>query len=75
MGTGIDAARAAGAQAHAELLDNMKDQLIIVLMKRLADKEGRLSIPCAEIDDTGDDLLAFRVSADRVFHFELHKKS
>lgn len=34
-----------------------------------------LSIPCAEIDNTGQDLLAFSIDADQVFHFELRRKS
>ena len=75
MGKGIDIARAAGAGLHADVLDDMKDQLLIVLMKRLADGNGVVRIPCAEIDATGGDLLSFRVEDDRTFHFELSKKS
>jgi hypothetical protein len=71
MGKGIDAARL-DAPAHAALLDNLKDQLLIVFLKRLG---GKVSIPCAEVDDTGQDLFAFSVDANRVFHFELKKKS
>jgi hypothetical protein len=75
MGAGIDAAREF-APEHAAVLDNFKDQLLIVLIKRLADKNGRLDLPCAEIDDTARDLLAFSVDHDaRIFHFELRKKS
>ena len=72
MGKGIDAARAAGAGIHADVLDDFKDQLVVVLLKRLA-KNGKVSIPLPEIDDTGSDLVAFSVN-DGVFNFELRKK-
>ena len=69
MGKGIDAARA-DAPLHAAVLDDFKDQLLIVLIRRL----GRsISIPVAEIDDTGGELLAFNV-VDGVFNFQLRKK-
>jgi hypothetical protein len=71
MGKGIDYARAAGAGLHADVMDDFKDQLLIVFLKRLG---GRVSIPVAEVDDTGSDILAFRIE-DRVFHFEMSKKS
>ncbi len=70
MGKGIDAARE-DAPLHAAVLDDFKDQLLIVFLKRLG---GTLDIPVAEVDDTGGDLLAFSV-ADGVFHFEMRKKS
>lgn len=70
MGKGIDAARAF-APEHAALLDDFKEQLLIVFLKRLG---GRLSIPVAEVDDTGGDLLAFRIDENRVFHFEIQRK-
>lgn len=72
MGKGIDAARAAGAGVHADVLDDFKDQLLIVFLKRLG---GKVSIPLAEVDDTGQDLLAFKIDENRVFHFEASKKS
>ena len=72
MGKGIDMARAAGAGLHADVLDDFKDQLLVVLIKRLA-KNGKVSIPVAEVDDSGGDLLSFSVK-DRVFNFELSKK-
>lgn len=71
MGKGIDAARAAGAGLHADVLDDFKDQLLIVFLKRLG---GTADIPVAEVDDTGRDLLAFSIN-DGVFHFETRKKS
>ena len=73
MGKGIEGARAAGAGLHADVLDDLKDQLIIVLIKRLADREGWVRIPVDELDDTGRDLLSFSV-IDRVFNFQLSKK-
>lgn len=78
MGKGIDAARAAGADVHADVMEDFRDQLLIVLIKRLADKDGNLVIPVAETDDTGGDLLAFSVQGvggpKPAFHFQLQKK-
>lgn len=48
MGQGIDAARTENPH-HAALMDDLKDQLLIVFLKRLG---GQVSIPVAEIDDT-----------------------
>lgn len=74
MGKGIDIARS-GAPEHAALLDDFKDQLLIVFLRRLEEKYGDdLKFPVTEVDATGDFLLAFSVS-DRIFHFELRKKS
>ena len=70
MGQGIDLARD-DSPIHAAVLDDFKDQLLIVFLKRLG---GTLDIPVAEVDDTGSDMLAFSV-ADGVFHFETRKKS
>lgn len=55
---------------HAEVLDMFRDQLLIAFLVRLG---GNLSIPVAEVDKTGDYVLAFSVK-DGVFHFELRKK-
>ncbi len=71
MGKGIDAARAY-APEHTAVMDDFKDQLLIVFLKRLG---GKVSIPVAEVDDTGQDLFAFRIDENKVFHFELRKKS
>lgn len=70
MGKGIDAARDT-APEHAAVLDDFKDQLLIVFLRRLG---GKISIPLTEVEDTGGCLLVFRV-VDGVFHFELRKKS
>lgn len=69
MGKGIDLAKE-DAPEHAALLENFRHQLLIVFLKRLG---GKVSIPVAEIDDTGGDLLAFSVK-DGVFNFELRAK-
>lgn len=71
MGKGIELARG-DAPVHTAILDDFKDQLLIVFLKRLG---GAVSIPVAEIDDTRWDLLAFRVDENKVFlHFEMGKK-
>lgn len=69
MGQGIDLARAE-APDHAEAIDNMKDQLLLVLIARLG---GKVDIPVAEIDGTGDRMLMMSLKG-RTFHFELRKK-
>ena len=69
MGSGIEAARD-DAPIHAALMDDVKDQLLIVFMRRLG---GRVSVPVAEIDDTGGFTLTLNVR-DGVFNFELGKK-
>lgn len=76
MGKGIDLARAAGAGIHADVLDDMKDQLLVVFLKRLKKYGHTLDFPVAEIDDTGKDLVSFSVDpVTRNFHFELGRKS
>lgn len=72
MGKGIDLARP-DAPLHAAVLDDFKDQLLVVLLKRLA-VDGKVNIPLAEMDDTGSDLVAFSIN-DGVFNFEVRKKS
>lgn len=76
MGKGIDMARLAGAGIHADVLDDLKDQLLVVFLKRLKALGHSLDFPVAEVDDTGRDLVSFQVDPiTRVFHFELSKKS
>jgi len=70
MGKGIDLARADNP-VHAAVLDDFKDRLLIVFLKRLG---GKVSIPLAEVDDTGQDMLSFRIDENKVFHFEAGKK-
>lgn len=76
MASGIDAARAAGADPIlSRLLENMRDQLVIVLIKRLLrGAPGKaLRVPVVEIDDTHQDMLMMRLDG-RDFVFELRKK-
>lgn len=57
---------------HRMAIDAMKDQLLIVLINRLG---GDVDIPCAEIDATGDFMLAMQLDQRaRIFHFEVGKK-
>lgn len=73
MGHGIDMARSQ-APEHAALLDNLKDQLLIVFLKRLRAAGDDLRFPLAEVDDTGLDLLAFKIEGSD-FVFQLSRKS
>lgn len=70
MGQGVNLARAE-APLHAAVLDDLKDQLLIVFLKRLG---GKVSMPVAEIDNTGGNMLAFSVK-DGVFNFEIKRMS
>jgi hypothetical protein len=70
MGKGIDLARAE-SPAHAQALDDFKDQLLIVLIKRLG---GKISVPVAEADDTGGNLLMMNIE-NNIFNFEVRQKS
>lgn len=72
MGKGIDMARG-DAPLHAQVLDDFKDQLLVTLLRRLADKDGHVEVPVADVDANGAYLVAFSVR-DRVFHFEVRKK-
>jgi len=74
MGKGIDLARAAGAGIHADVLDDFKDQLLIVFLKELQRLGHSLKFPVAQVDDTGRDTVSFQI-VDRTFHFEVTKKS
>lgn len=71
MGHGIDAARSI-SPIHAKLLDNLKDQLLIVFLKRLG---GDITIPLTEIDDTCMDLFMLSVDEKHNFHFKIKKKN
>lgn len=79
MGKGRDLARDADLQSggsglHADVLENFKDQLMIVFLKRLVDKDGKFSVSVAEVDATGSHLVSFSVT-DGVFNFVVSKKS
>lgn len=72
MGKAIDLVRTLSPE-HAAVLDDLKDQLLIVFVKRLG---GRVEFPLSEVDDTGQDLLAFAFDPDtRRFLFQVQKKS
>lgn len=74
MSTSIDLVQAMCASPeHRAVIEAMKDQLIIVLLKRLG---GTQDIGTAEIDDTSQDLLMMSLDPEtRIFHFEVTKKS
>ena len=76
MGKGIDLARAAGAGIHADVLDNLKDQLCIVFLKELKTRGHSLTFPLIQIDDTGQDMVSFSIDPmTQAFTFTLEKKS
>ena len=74
MSRGIDLAKTlASTPEGAEAIENMKDQLIIVLLKRLG---GQVDIPVSELDDTeGDNLLLGFIPDTKTFHFEVRTES
>ena len=60
----------------ARRIAQLKEQMLIVLLKRLADENGEFEIPISEVDDTHQDLLEFQAHPERqVFVFKLSKKS
>jgi hypothetical protein len=73
MAQGTKLARELGAGIHADVIDNFKEQLLIVFLKRLG---GKVTIPLAEVDDTAQHDFAFRVDpVTKDFYFETRKKS
>lgn len=74
MGQGLEVCRA-DAPAHVEFIDEIKDQLLIVLMKRCAGISGTLTIPADEFSDVSQDLLEFHTTEDGALHFVVKKKS
>lgn len=61
------------APEHAHALQLMLEQLLIVFVKRAG---GSIEIPVSEIDNTGQDLLAFKTVPEKnSFYFEVQKKS
>lgn len=72
MGVGIDLARDLSPE-HAQAMDNMKDQLIIILIKKLG---GKVMLPVIEVDNTAGDLLYMSLDpTNQMFTFEVRKKS
>jgi hypothetical protein len=79
MGKGIEMARGLDVQTggtgiHADVLDDFKDQLLVVFLKRLKAAGQKLDFSVKEVDDTGKDMVSFQI-VNGVFHFELSKKS
>lgn len=57
---------------HGKLLNEMLPQLLIAMVKKAG---GTYKIHVSDVDDTGQDLLAFCVDEDKNFIFEVQKKS
>lgn len=70
MGKGINAARAAGAGLHADVLDDFNDQLLIAFLRRLGNK---VSIPVKEVDETVRFVCSFNIE-EEAFNFVLEEK-
>lgn len=67
------ATQAAASPAHRQMMDMMKEQLLIVLIERLG---GDIEIPVAEIDNTGDKLMSFQLTPGKnAFRFVVSRKS
>ena len=61
MGSGRDLAQQMDpSPVHAQVLEDFKDQLMIVLLKRCANKNGDVQIPVAELDGTGCYIVSFK---------------
>lgn len=57
---------------HNSAIQQMLPQLLIALVKRVG---NRLVVSVEEVDDTGQDLLAFKIDMEkREFIFEVRKK-
>ena len=52
------------SRPHQQMIDSMKDQLLIVLIRRLAGIGKELRVPVSEMDNTGGVNLAMRVDYD-----------
>ena len=57
---------------HGDLLRQMLPQLLIAMIKKSG---GSYKIHVSDIDNTGQDLLAFRIDENRNFIFEVQRKS
>jgi len=65
MGRGNDLAFKENPE-HARALHDMKDQLIIALVKELG---GKIDLPVSKIDNTQGLALSFRITPERIFQF------
>ena len=71
MGQGIDLAAGTNPELRAAL-ENMRDQLLIALIRRHG---GKLTVPVREIDNTGGFVMTMECDQSaRTFTFELVKK-
>ena len=70
MGKVIDAIRGDSPDIAA-VMDDLKDQLLLIFLKRLG---GKVSIPLDEMNDTYQDLLCLSIDENKTFHFEMRKK-
>lgn len=69
MGSGIELARK-DAPEHAQALENFRDQLLIALLLRAG---PTVIVPIAEVDATGDYIVAMSIT-DGNFNFNVRKK-
>lgn len=70
MGKGTDLARE-HAPEHAQLIDDFKEQLLIVLLNRLG---GDVTIPISEVDGTGQFVVLLHLSDKNEFVFHVQRK-
>lgn len=76
MGKGIDLAKTPENEKALELLDDLKDQLLIVFLKRIAPVGTKVTLTVSEIDDTGNDLFALEVDPiSKTFTFQIKNKN
>lgn len=73
MGRGIDLAKTLSSNPEGvKALDDLKEQLIIVLVKRLG---GAVDVSLKEMDDTGSDNLMMGLTPESMtFHFEVRSE-
>lgn len=75
MGIGIDLGNPDLTSEQRQGLENFRDQMLIVLLNRLKDKDGTLIVPVAEVDGTGAFMVDMELSADhKNFRFVVRKK-
>lgn len=72
MGEGINLATMDNPQLRKGL-DDMKDQLLVVLLKRLGGRAGMVTIPVHEVDDTGGNIVTMKIE-NNAFVFVVSKK-
>lgn len=76
MGSGIDLGNPSLNREQRKILEDLRDQLLIVFLNRLKDKDGKVRIPVKEIDGTGAYMVDMQLAGDRQsFEFFVSKKS